>query len=39
MVAAMDATLHTFCGRTQLTLALGLAVACAANVVLVCVWL
>jgi hypothetical protein len=35
----MDDGLHTFCGRTQLTLAVGLFVACAANVVLVCVWL
>jgi hypothetical protein len=39
MVPAMDERLHTFCGRTQLTLAVGLFVACAANVVLVCVWL
>jgi hypothetical protein len=39
MFSAMDTSLHTFCGRTQLTLALGLLVACAANVVLVCVWL
>ncbi len=35
----MDMSLHTFCGRTQLTLAVGLLIACAANVVLVCVWL
>jgi hypothetical protein len=39
MVPAMDTNLHTFCGRTQLTLTLGLLVACAANVVLVCAWL
>jgi hypothetical protein len=39
MVPAMDTSLHTFCERTQLTLAIALAVACAANVVLVCVWL
>jgi hypothetical protein len=39
MFPAMDESLHTFCGRTQLTLAVGLFVACAANVVLVCVWL
>jgi hypothetical protein len=39
MVPAMDTSLHTFCGRTQLTLTLGLLAACAANVVLVCVWL
>jgi hypothetical protein len=35
----MGTSLHTFCGRTQLTLAVGLFAACAANVVLVCVWL
>jgi hypothetical protein len=35
----MDTGLHTFCGRTQLTLAVGLLVACAANVVLVCAFL
>jgi hypothetical protein len=35
----MDRSLHTFCGRTQLTLAVGLLIACAANVVLVCAWL
>ncbi len=35
----MDTSLHTFSGRTQFTLALGLLVACAANVVLVCAWL
>jgi len=39
MVAAMDTSLRTFSERTQLTLALGLLVACAANVVLVCAWL
>jgi hypothetical protein len=39
MLAAMETSLHTFCGRTQLTLAVALAVACAANVVLVCAWL
>lgn len=35
----METSLHTFCERTHLTLAVALAVACAANVVLVCVWL
>jgi hypothetical protein len=35
----MDTTAHTFCERTQFTLALGLLAACAANVVLVCAWL
>ena len=35
----MDTSLHTFCERTQLTLAVGLLIACAANVALVCVWL
>ena len=35
----METSLHTFCGRTQLTLTVALAMACAANVVLVCVWL
>jgi hypothetical protein len=35
----MDTSFHTFCGRTQLTLAVGLFIACAANVALVCVWL
>jgi hypothetical protein len=35
----MNTGLQTFCGRTQLTLAVGLFVACAANVVLVCAWL
>ncbi len=35
----MDTSLHTFCERTQLMLAIALAIACAANVVLVCVWL
>jgi hypothetical protein len=39
MVPAMDTGLHIFCGRTQLTLAVGLLVACAANVVLVCAFL
>jgi hypothetical protein len=39
MVPAMDTGFHTFCGRTQLTLAIALAMACATNVVLVCVWL
>ncbi len=39
MFPAMDTDLHAFCGRTQLTLAIALAMACAANVVLVCVWL
>ena len=34
----METSFHTFCGRTQLTLAIALAVACAANVALVCVW-
>jgi hypothetical protein len=35
----METSLHTFCERTQLTLAIALVIACAANVVLVCVWL
>ena len=35
MVAPMGTTLHTFCGRVQLTLAAGLLVACMANVALV----
>ena len=35
----METSLHTSCGRVQLTLAVGLFVACAANVVLVCAWL
>jgi hypothetical protein len=35
----MDTSLHTFCGRAQLTLAVGLLIACTANVVLVCAWL
>ena len=35
----MDTSLHTFSERTQLTLAIALAVACAANVMLVCAWL
>jgi hypothetical protein len=39
MLGAMDASLQTFCERTQLTLAVGLLLACAANVVLVCAWL
>jgi hypothetical protein len=39
MLSGMDTSLHTFCGRTQLTLAIALTMACAANVVLVCVWL
>jgi hypothetical protein len=39
MVAAMRTTLHTSCGRVQLTLTVALLVACAANVALVCAWL
>jgi hypothetical protein len=39
MLFRMDTSLHTFCGRTQLTLAVGLLIACGANVALVCVWL
>jgi len=35
----METSPQTFCERTQLTLAVGLLVACAANVVLVCAWL
>jgi hypothetical protein len=35
----MDTSLHTFSERTQLSLAVGLLIACAANVALVCVWL
>jgi hypothetical protein len=39
MVAAMTITLHTSCERVQLTLTVGLLVACVANVALVCAWL
>jgi len=35
MFPAMGTSLHTFSGRVQLTLAIGLLVACAANVALV----
>jgi hypothetical protein len=35
MFSVMGTSLHTFCGRVQLTLAIGLLVACAANVALV----
>jgi len=35
----MDTTPHTFCNRVQLSLAVGLFAACAANVVLVLVFL
>ncbi|HLG82399.1 MAG TPA: glucose transporter [Bradyrhizobium sp.] len=35
----MGTRLHTFCERVQLTLAVGLLVACAANVALVWVFL
>jgi hypothetical protein len=35
----MGTDLHTFCGRTQVTLAFGLLVACVANVALLFVWL
>jgi len=39
MVLAMGTGLHTFSERTQLTLAIGLFVACAANVALVLAFL
>jgi hypothetical protein len=39
MFPAMGTTLHTFCERVQLKLALGLLVACVANVALVCAFL
>jgi len=39
MFSAMGTSLHTFSGRVQLTLAIGLLVACAANVALVCAFL
>jgi hypothetical protein len=35
MLPAMESSLHTFSERVQLTLAVSLLVACAANVVLV----
>ena len=35
----MGTTLHTFGERVQLTLAVGLLAACAANLALVCAWL
>jgi hypothetical protein len=35
MLSAMGTTLHTACERVQLRLAIGLFVACAANVALV----
>jgi len=35
----METSLHTFCGRTQLTIAVALLLACAANLALVYVWL
>jgi hypothetical protein len=35
MLPAMETTLHTFCERVQLNLAIGLLIACAANVALV----
>jgi len=35
----MGTDLHTFCGRTQLTLAFGLLAACVANVALLFAWL
>jgi hypothetical protein len=39
MVLAMGTGLHTFSERTQLTLAIGLFAACAANVALVLAFL
>jgi hypothetical protein len=39
MFFAMETSLHTFCERTQLTLAITLLLACAANLALVCAWL
>jgi hypothetical protein len=35
MVLSMETLFHTFCERAQLTLAVGLLAACAANVALV----
>jgi hypothetical protein len=35
MFPAMETMLHTFCERVQLNLAIGLLIACAANVALV----
>jgi hypothetical protein len=35
MFSVMETSLHTFCGRVQLTLAIALLAACAANVALV----
>jgi hypothetical protein len=35
----MGTDLHIFCGRIQLTLTLGLLLAFAANVALLCAWL
>jgi hypothetical protein len=35
MFSAMGTSLHTFCGRVQLTLAIALLVACVANAALV----
>ena len=35
----MGTGLQTFCGRTQLTLAFGLLMACVANVALLFAWL
>jgi hypothetical protein len=39
MFPSMGTMLHTFCERAQLTLAVGLLAACAANVALVWVFL
>jgi hypothetical protein len=39
MIQAMGTNRHTFCERTPLGLAIGLVVACAANLALLCVFL
>jgi hypothetical protein len=39
MLGVMDTTLHTACERLQSTLAVGLLLACVANLALVWAWL
>jgi len=39
MLCAMDTTLHTACERLQLTLVVGLLLACLTNLALVWAWL
>jgi hypothetical protein len=39
MVPAMGTSVHTFCHRVQLPLAIGLLIACVANLALVFAWL